>query len=30
MLCDNNKLIERYFTLNERTEDKEKVLNDKP
>jgi len=28
--CDNDKLIERYFVLNERTEEKEKLLNDKP
>lgn len=30
VVCDNDKLIERYFALNERTEEKEKLLNDKP
>jgi hypothetical protein len=27
VVCDNDKLIERYFALNERTEEKEKILN---
>ena len=30
VVCDNIRLVERYFALNERTEEKEKLLNDKP